>query len=213
MKLMTKDRSMCSWSYFITFLMFKSSLIVKESIVEKNDSLRLTVLMTLRTSRITIKTLRWTFLQSFHFFVMSCSLSSSDEILNEVKLSVLSTALLKHCMKFSCSLFFTFFYSLNLKDVVKYSLLCHICQCNMKVDCISNLNFFKVLDFIDNFLLFKVEHYLANKLSLIIIKIDVLQSEIALLFIHYKKLWMMNHLIIHRIIRSQDHAIKVNHCR
>ena len=108
MKLMTKDRSMCSRSYFITFLMFKSSLIVKESIVEKNNSLRLTVLMTLRTSRITIKTLRWTFLQSFHFFVMSCSLSSSDEILNEVKLSVLSTALLKHCMKFSCSLFLHF---------------------------------------------------------------------------------------------------------
>ena len=70
----------------------------------------------------------------------------------------------------------TFFYSLNLKDVVEYFLLCHIYQCSMKVDCISDLNFFKVLDFIDNFLLFKVEHCLTNKLSLIVIEIDVLQS-------------------------------------
>ncbi len=105
----------------------------------------------------------------------------------------------------------TFFYSLNSKDVIEYSLLCHICQCNMKVDCISDLNFFKVLNFIDNFLLFEVEHCLANKLSLIVIEIDIFQSEIALLFIRYEKLWMMNHLIIHRIIWSQDHAIKVNH--
>ncbi len=107
----------------------------------------------------------------------------------------------------------TFFYNLNSKDVVQYSLLCHICQCDMKVDCISDLNFFEVLDFIDNFLLFEVKHYLVNKLSLIVIKIDILQSEIALLFIRYKKLWMMNHLIIHCIVQSQDHAIKVNHHR
>ncbi len=58
----------------------------------------------------------------------------------------------------------------------------------MKVDCISDLNFFKVLNFINNFLLFEVEHCLANKLSLIVIKIDVFQSEITLLFIRYKKL-------------------------
>ncbi len=108
---------------------------------------------------------------------------------------------------------FTFFYNLNLKDVVEYFLLCHIYQCDMKVDCISDLNFFEILDFIDNFLLFEVEHYLTNKLSLIIIKIDVFQSWIALLFIYYEKLWMMNHLIIHRIVQSQDHAIKVNHRR
>ena len=108
MKLMTKDRSMCSRLYFITSFMFKSSLIVKEFVVEENDSLRLTVLTTLRTSRVTIKTLRWASLWSFHFFMMSCSLSSSDEILNEVKLSVLSTALLKHCTKFSCSLLLHF---------------------------------------------------------------------------------------------------------
>ncbi len=108
MKLMTKDRSMCSWLYFITSLMFKSSLIVKESVVKESDSLKLTVLMMLRTSRVTIETLRWTSLQSFRFFVMSCSLSSSDEILNKVKLSVLLTVLLKHCMKFSCSLLLCF---------------------------------------------------------------------------------------------------------
>ncbi len=108
MKLMTKDRLMCSWLYFITFFMFKSSLIVKESVVEESDSLKLTVLMTLRTSRVIIKTLRWTSLQSFCFFMMSYSLSSSDEILNKVKLFVLSTALLKHCMKFSCSLLLCF---------------------------------------------------------------------------------------------------------
>ncbi len=108
MKLMMKDSSMCSWSYFITSLMFKSSLIVKESVVEKNDSLKLTVLTTLRTSRVTIETLRRAFLQSFRFFMISCLLSSFDEILNEVKLSVLSTALLKHCMKFSCSLLLHF---------------------------------------------------------------------------------------------------------
>jgi len=69
-----------------------------------------------------------------------------------------------------------FFYSLNSKVVVEYSLLCHICQCDIKVDCISDLNFFEVFNFIDNFLLFEVEHYLANKLSLIVIEIDVLQS-------------------------------------
>ena len=108
MKLMMKDRSMCFWLYFITSLMFKSSLIVKESVVEENDSLKLTVLMTLRTSRIIIETLRWAFLRNFRFFMMNCSLSSSDEILNEVKLSVLSTVLLKHCMKFSCSLLLRF---------------------------------------------------------------------------------------------------------
>ncbi len=108
MKLMTKDSSMCSRSYFITSLMFKSSLIVKESVVEENDSLKLTVLTTLRTSRVTIETLRRASLQSFRFFMMSYSLSSSDEILNEVKLSVLLTALLKHCMKFSCSLLLRF---------------------------------------------------------------------------------------------------------
>ncbi len=108
MKLMTKDRSMCSRLYFITSLMFKSWLIVKESVVEENNSLKLTVLTTLRTSRVTIEILRWASLQSFCFFVMSCSFSSSDEILNEVKLSVLSTALLKHCMKFSCSLLLCF---------------------------------------------------------------------------------------------------------
>ncbi len=107
----------------------------------------------------------------------------------------------------------TFFYSLNLKDVVKYLLLCHIYQCDMKVDCISDLNFFEVLDFINNFLLFEVEHCLTNKLSLIVIEIDVLRSEIALLFIRYEKLWMMNCLIIHRIVQSQDHAIKVNYYR
>jgi len=90
MKLMTKDTSMCSRLYFITSLMFKSSLIVKESVVEENDSLRQASL------------------QSFCFFVINCSLLSSDEILNEVKLSVLLTALLKHCMKFSCSLLLCF---------------------------------------------------------------------------------------------------------
>ena len=108
MKLMTKDRSMCSQSYFITFLMFKSSLIVKESVVEESDSLRLTVLTTLKTSRVTIETLRQASLQSFRFFMMSYSLSFSDEILNEVKLSVLLTVLLKHCTKFSCSLLLRF---------------------------------------------------------------------------------------------------------
>ncbi len=97
---------------------------------------------------------------------------------------------------------FTFFYSLNLKDVVEYFLLYHICQCNMKVDCIFDLNFFKVLNFINNFLLFEVEHCLTNKLSLIVIEIDILQSEIALLFICYEKLWMMNYFIIHCIIQS-----------
>ncbi len=107
-KLMTKDSSMCSWLYFITFFMFKSSLVVKESVVEESNSLRLTVLTTLKTSKVTIKTLRWASLQSFCFFVMSYSLSSSDEILNKVKLSVLLTALLKHCMKFSCSLLLHF---------------------------------------------------------------------------------------------------------
>ncbi len=81
----------------------------------------------------------------------------------------------------------------------------------MKVDCISDLNFFEVFNFIDNFVLFEVEYCLTNKLSLIVIEIDILQNEIALLFIRYKKLWMMNHLIIHHIIWSQDHAIKVNH--
>ncbi len=108
MKLMTKDTSMCFWLYFITSLMFKSSLVVKESVVEENDSLKLIVLSTLRTSRVIIKTLRQASLQSFCFFVINCSLLSSDEILNEVKLSVLLTALLKHCMKFSCSLLLCF---------------------------------------------------------------------------------------------------------
>ncbi len=108
MKLMTKDRLMCSWLYFITFLMFKSSLIVKESVVEESDSLRLTVLTTLKTSRVTIETLRQASLQSFRFFMMSYSLSFSDEILNEAKLSVLLTVLLKHCTKFSCSLLLRF---------------------------------------------------------------------------------------------------------
>ncbi len=88
--------------------MFKSSLIVKESVVKENDSLKLTVLTTLRTLRVIIETLRRASLRSFRFFMMSYSFSSSDEILNEVKLSVLSTALLKHCTKFSCSLFLRF---------------------------------------------------------------------------------------------------------
>ncbi len=108
MKLMTKDRLMCSRLYFITFLMFKSSLVVKESVVKESNSLKLTILMTLRTSRVIIETLRWVSLWSFRFFMMSCSLSFSDEILNEMKLSVLSTALLKHCMKFSCLLLLRF---------------------------------------------------------------------------------------------------------
>ncbi len=108
MKLMMKDRSMCFWLYFITFFMFKSSLIVKEFIVKEDDLLKLTVLTMLKTSKVIIETLKWTSLQSFCFFIISCSLSFSDEILNEVKLFVLSTALLKHCMKFSCSLLLHF---------------------------------------------------------------------------------------------------------
>ncbi len=108
MMLITKDRLTCSWLYFITSLMFKSLLIVKESVIEEDDSLRLIVLTTLKTSRVIIETLKWASLRSFCFFMMSCSLASFDEILNEVKLSVLLTALLKHCTKFSCSLLLHF---------------------------------------------------------------------------------------------------------